>query len=58
METVPLRSLVTHLKTISDNVEAGATVLVTNRGRPIAALTPINEEKLEKWLKEQAAVAS
>lgn len=35
---------------VSDVAKNGKAALVTNRGKPMAALVPIDEEALEDWI--------
>ena len=49
METVGIRDLKTHLSRHLKRVRAGARLLVTDRGRGIASLAPIEERADLSW---------
>ncbi len=54
MVTVSLAEAKTHLSDILDRVEAGETVVITRRGRPVARVTPAEKEKKPLPLEELA----
>lgn len=45
MVTVSLAEAKAHLSSILDRVEAGETVVITRRGRPVARVTAAEKEK-------------
>ena len=49
METVGIRDLKNHLSRHLKRVRAGARLLVTERGRPIATITPVDAPLHAVW---------
>jgi prevent-host-death family protein len=45
MRTVNLTEAKAHLSKLLDKVEAGAEIVITRRGRPVAHLTPVATPK-------------
>ncbi|HHZ09273.1 MAG TPA: type II toxin-antitoxin system prevent-host-death family antitoxin [Rhizobiales bacterium] len=54
MVTFSLAEAKTHLSNILDRVEAGETVVITRRGRPVARVTATEREKKPLPLEELA----
>ena len=52
MQEVQISDLATHLESLLEAVEQGATIVITRRGRPIARLVPD-----EHWREADAATA-
>ena len=55
METVGIRELKTHLSRHLKRVRAGASLLVTERGRSIATINPIEAPADVTWANELVA---
>jgi prevent-host-death family protein len=55
METVGIRDLKTHLSRHLKRVRAGARLLVTARGRPIATITPVDMPADVDWAHQLVA---
>jgi prevent-host-death family protein len=51
MSTVSIRDLANHTKSVVEEVvRSGRPAVVTQRGRPLVAVVPIDEEALEDWV--------
>ena len=49
METVGIRQLKTHLSSYLRRVRSGTRLLVTERGKSIAAITPVEKSSQVDW---------
>jgi prevent-host-death family protein len=51
MTTVSMRELANNTKTVVENVaRSGQPAVVTQRGKPVVAVIPIDEDALEDWV--------
>lgn len=51
MATVSIRELANQTKAVIEEVaRSGRPALVTQRGKPVAALVPLDQEALEDWI--------
>jgi prevent-host-death family protein len=50
MTTVGIRELKNHLSRVLRRVSSGERITITDRGRPVALLTPVDERKEEAAL--------
>jgi prevent-host-death family protein len=56
MATVSIRELANHTKSVVEEVaRSGRPALVTQRGKPVVAVVPIDEAALEDWVLANAA---
>lgn len=55
METVGIRELKTHLSRHLKRVRSGARLVITERGRSIATISPVNAPGETKWAHELVA---
>jgi prevent-host-death family protein len=56
MATVSIRDLANHTKSVVEEVaRSGRPALVTQRGKPVVAVVPIDEAALEDWVLANAA---
>lgn len=55
MQTLTLAETKSHLSAVVDQVEAGAEIVITRRGRPVARIVPessIDEAEARAWVDE------
>lgn len=51
MATISIRELANNTKTVVEEVaESGRPAIVTQRGKPLVAVVPLNQEALEDWV--------